>query len=168
MVELASEPAGATVRTASGRELGQTPLPLTSDALGSDRSLIVELAGYRNATATVELPGPGEKGQTAVALRALPVVTIRSNPSGAEVRLEDERAALGTTPLQWTVPAGVEDELRKGVEIALLYDKAGFRQGRAVLNSTVLDRDPPVLATVLHPARTPRGKGKGKREGWTF
>ena len=102
-VTIESEPSGAAV-TIKSRECGVTPLRLTSLEPGKT-TVMFTLDRHERTYATWSLVA-GENGTKTVTLKPLVgFVTLKSDPPGAEVTLDDE--PLGQTPIhRVAVPIG--------------------------------------------------------------
>ncbi|TMQ19466.1 MAG: PEGA domain-containing protein [Deltaproteobacteria bacterium] len=93
VVEVDSEPTGAALEIA-GKQVGTTPIALTSLAPGAEVSIVLRRAGYRDAIAYVEVPAPGERRQIVQHLEVSDdMVRVRfvSTPPGAQVIQIDRR-----------------------------------------------------------------------------
>ncbi len=107
LVEIATQPAGATVYV-DRRDLaarGQTPVTLAVAA--GERRILIDLAGHdpieRTVTAAV-----GSRARVEVDLAARPMtLDVSSDPPGAQVRIgRQDGPVAATTPAQIQVPAG--------------------------------------------------------------
>jgi hypothetical protein len=110
VVEIDSEPPGAAIAIA-GAAIGTTPITLTSLAPGAEVSIAFTRAGYRDATAQLKVPAPGERTQIVQQLEVSDdMVRVRfvSDPPGAQViRLDRAAGADRTyTPAEVLAEAG--------------------------------------------------------------
>jgi len=134
-LDIASLPPAAEV-TVDGRYLGQAPLRATL-AKGQSHLVRVERAGFEPSTREVK---PGEWSLHFVLKRSPFLISVITDPPGAEVLLNDQ--PVGTTPLwSFTVPG-------EGVQQLRLH-KPGYRDW-----STKLERGAPLPTLIrLQPSR---------------
>ena len=107
-VTLDSSPTGATVEI-DGTAAGTTPLTLTTLVAGKTVSIVFHKNGYQDATAKLEVPGPGKETKL---IQPLPVsadlarIKLSSEPPGAQVIQNGQLLAGVTTPAEVLVEAG--------------------------------------------------------------
>jgi formylglycine-generating enzyme required for sulfatase activity len=125
---------GAVV-TLDGEALGAAPLPAIELASGA-HEVRIQAARYEDFTATVEIEGAGtDQILEAELLPRWAAVLIRSEPSGAAVRVDNSK--VGTTPLTTEVLAGGH-----GYEVVL----DGYKPRRGRFQVTA--REPQALTTL--------------------
>jgi formylglycine-generating enzyme required for sulfatase activity len=100
-VELITDPAGAVV-SVNGEFRGQTPLTLHLDP-GRQHSINLSKPGYEPVTETLSVAADSGRRLSLDLVARLGVVDISSEPPGAQVWVDGERA--GTTPQQLTLTA---------------------------------------------------------------
>jgi hypothetical protein len=94
-------PPGATVYV-GGKDVGTTPLPLTTLEPGSTHAVRVSKAGYVDQEQTVTVPDPGARTEVRLFLGHSPELTsirIETDPPGAEVLQNGELLAGLRTPV---------------------------------------------------------------------
>lgn len=107
-VVLDSLPSGATVEIA-GKEVGTTPVTLTTLAPASDVELVLRRTGYETTTAKLSVPGPGKELRMVQPLQVsaeFARVKLVSEPAGAQVVLNGQPLVAVTTPAEVLVEAG--------------------------------------------------------------
>ncbi|MBL0220839.1 MAG: PEGA domain-containing protein [Myxococcales bacterium] len=107
-VTLDSSPTGANVEI-DGAPAGTTPLTLTSLVAGKSVTIVFKKNGYQDATAKLDVPGPGKETKL---IQPLPVsadlarIKLVSEPTGAQVVQNGQLLAGVTTPAEVLVEAG--------------------------------------------------------------
>ncbi len=107
-VALETHPSGASV-TIDGTPVGTTPLSLTTLPAGKSVSIVFKKQGYQDATARLDVPGPGKETRL---IQPLPVsadlarIKLTSTPSGAQVLQNGQLLAGVTTPVEILVEGG--------------------------------------------------------------
>jgi len=107
-VVLDTTPTGAMV-SQDGKDLGQTPLTLTSFPPDTAVTLTFKKTGYQDAVAKVDVPGPGKElriVQPLAVAAEFARVRLTSEPSGASVTQNGILLAGVTTPAEILVEAG--------------------------------------------------------------
>jgi hypothetical protein len=107
-VSIATSPTGASV-TIDGTSVGTTPLSLSTLPAGNTVTIAFKKQGYQDATATLEVPGPGKETkliQPLVIAGDLARVHLTSIPSGAQVVQNGQLLAGVTTPATVLVEGG--------------------------------------------------------------
>ena len=107
-VTLDSSPTGATVEI-DGSTAGTTPLTVKSLVAGKSVSIVFHKNGYQDATAKLEVPGPGKETKLIQPLAVsadLARIKLLSEPSGAQVVQNGLLLAGVTTPAEILVEAG--------------------------------------------------------------
>ncbi len=114
-IEVISTPADAEI-TVNGESAGTTPATLKLDA--GEQRIALSRPGFRTWSETITVEGGVSRTLPDVELQPAPAgIAIRSNPDGAEVKLDGE--VIGTAPLE------VELEPDQPVTIALSME--GYR-----------------------------------------
>jgi hypothetical protein len=101
IVAIDSDPPGATVVTADGRTLGQTPLEADDFDPGADVTLILRKAGYTDEKVVLRVPAAGGHADVMRELEVaadIATILVVSEPPGAEVYLDGQKLAGVTTP----------------------------------------------------------------------
>ncbi len=99
-VTFRSDPDGASV-IVDGKELGKTPLTVTTLTPRAQLTAIVRRPGYTDDVINLTVPAPGGEATIEKDLRISPEVAtlvITSDPPGAELWLDDQRQVGVTTP----------------------------------------------------------------------
>ncbi|MCB9561060.1 MAG: PEGA domain-containing protein [Kofleriaceae bacterium] len=99
-VTFRSDPDGATV-IVDGKELGKTPLTVTSLAPRAQITAVLRRPGYVDDALTLTVPGPGGEATVDHDLQFSPDVAslvITSDPPGAAVFVDDQRLVGVVTP----------------------------------------------------------------------
>ncbi|MCA9525508.1 MAG: PEGA domain-containing protein [Myxococcales bacterium] len=97
--------AGVWVTTTEHRSRGTTPLTMVV-APGA-RKLHIVLAGHEPVVRDVRVnTGQALSLPTITLKRQLPYVSLRTDPAGANVFIDDADEPVGKTPLLWPLPAG--------------------------------------------------------------
>jgi PEGA domain len=113
-INLDSSPTGATVEI-DGKEVGKTPLKLSSLPPQSKVSAILRLDGYAEQTYTLDVPGPGKDKDISVPMSVsadFASIVVKSTPPGAEVYLNGQLLAGKKTPTDpILVKAGIEHKV---------------------------------------------------------
>lgn len=107
-VSLETTPTGATVDL-DGTAAGSTPLTLTKLAPGTSVSLVFKKTGYQDATARLDVPGPGKETRLIQPLAVsadLARIRLTSDPPGAHILQNGQLLAGVTTPADVLVEAG--------------------------------------------------------------
>jgi hypothetical protein len=107
-IVLDTTPTGAAV-SADGKDLGQTPLSLTTFQPDTAVTLTFKKTGYQEAVAKVDVPGPGKElrlVQPLAVAAEFARVRLTSEPSGATVTQNGILLAGVTTPAEILVEAG--------------------------------------------------------------
>ena len=131
-VDLDTNPTGAAV-SADGKDLGQTPLSLTAFAPGSAIVLTFKKAGYQDAVARLDVPGPGKDVRLVQPLAVAAEfarVKLTSEPSGASITQNGNLLAGLATPAELLVEAGkpVKFEISMPHKVPVVVDN--FTPGR--------------------------------------
>jgi hypothetical protein len=103
-----TQPSGATIEV-DGKQLGTTPATITTLPPGSTQQVVFKKAGYRDQTATVNVPSPGKELSMVLPLQVsdeLARVKLESDPPGAQVVQNGQVLAGVTTPAEVLVEAG--------------------------------------------------------------
>ncbi len=106
-VTLDSTPTGAAIEI-DGAPAGTTPITVKTLQAGKTVTVVFKKAGYQDATATLEVPGPGKETKL---IQPLPVsadlarIKVTSEPSGAQVVQNGLLLAGVTTPAEILVEA---------------------------------------------------------------
>jgi hypothetical protein len=106
-VELDSQPSGATVEIA-GKQVGNTPLRISTLAPSSSTAVVFHKAGYQDATAQLDVPDAGKTMrlvQPLVVAAELARIELDSDPPGAQVVQNGQLLAGVQTPAQVLVEA---------------------------------------------------------------
>ena len=107
-VSLDSSPSGAAIEI-DGVSAGTTPLIVRTLVPGKTVTVVFKKAGYKDATASLEVPGPGKETKL---IQPLPVsadlarIKVTSEPPGAQVVQNGMVLASVTTPAEVLVEAG--------------------------------------------------------------
>jgi hypothetical protein len=110
-----------------------------------------------DAPAAVPDPAPPEPAPP-----ARTVVSVASEPAGAEVRRKGDADVLGTTPFDWTLTDVDLETLTARRPIPLTLSHANGQTGKADLTSVHLDAERPELtAKLTSPKPRPRPAVKG-------
>ncbi|HEX7704478.1 MAG TPA: PEGA domain-containing protein, partial [Kofleriaceae bacterium] len=107
-VDVDTTPTGASI-IVDDKELGQTPLSLTSLAPGSAVTLTFRKTGYQDAIAKLDVPGPGKQVRLVQPLAVAAEfarVKLTSEPSGATVTQNGNLMPGVLTPAEILVEAG--------------------------------------------------------------
>jgi len=107
-VVIDSQPTGATVEI-DGKELGVTPLTLTTLPPGKATQLTLKKAGFATTGSMVDVPGPGKEVRMMLTLAVseeLARIRLESNPPGAQVIQNGQLLAGVLTPTEILVEAG--------------------------------------------------------------
>jgi hypothetical protein len=107
-VFLDTQPSGATVEV-DGKELGTTPLTITTLAPGSSVQYTIKKTGYRPFTGTLDVPGPGKEVRMVMPMAIsddLARIKLVSEPLGAQVIQNGQLLAGVQTPAEVLVEAG--------------------------------------------------------------
>jgi hypothetical protein len=107
-VEVDTTPTGASI-IVDDKELGQTPLSLTTLAPGSAVTLTFRKTGYQDAIAKLDVPGPGKQVRLVQPLAVAAEfarVKLTSDPSGAMVTQNGNLMPGVLTPAEILVEAG--------------------------------------------------------------
>ncbi|HTR53930.1 MAG TPA: PEGA domain-containing protein [Kofleriaceae bacterium] len=107
-VELESQPTGAAVDV-DGKPAGTTPFAMTTLPPSSTAQVHFAKPGYRDATVTLAVPGPGKEMRLVQPLAVadeLARVKLASEPPGAQVVQNGQLLAGVTTPAEVLVEAG--------------------------------------------------------------
>jgi hypothetical protein len=107
-VRLTSQPAGAHVIAADGKDLGVTPVELTTLPPRGHAKLILRKPGFLDLAEDLSVPGPGKELDIQVALELsgdFARVHLTSDPAGATISHDGERLA-DLTPATVLVEAG--------------------------------------------------------------
>jgi hypothetical protein len=103
-----SQPTGAIIEVA-GKQLGTTPLQITSLPPNTSVSVVFKKAGYQDASAKIEVPGPGKSVQLVQPLAVASEfarIKLASDPAGARV-IQNGQLLVGVqTPTEVLVEAG--------------------------------------------------------------
>ncbi|MEO8550448.1 MAG: PEGA domain-containing protein, partial [Kofleriaceae bacterium] len=131
-VALDTNPSAATV-SSDGKDLGQTPLSLTTFAPGSAITLTFKKTGYQDAVAQLEVPGPGKElrlVQPLAVAAEFARVKLTSEPSGASITQNGSLIAGLATPAELLVEAGkpVRFEISMPHKVPVVVDN--FTPGR--------------------------------------
>ena len=107
-VRLDSVPSGATIHI-DGKDLGTTPMALTSLAPGAIVKVTFTKPGFHPAITSLDVPGPGKETRLVQPLAVsdeLARVKLMSEPPGAQVTQNGQLVAGATTPTEILVEAG--------------------------------------------------------------
>ncbi len=107
-IMIESQPAGATVEI-DGKELGVTPLTVSSLAPGKSVQVVLKKSGFSPTTTSVDVPAPGKEVRIVQALALsddLARIRVESEPSGAQVVQNGQLLAGVQTPAEILVEAG--------------------------------------------------------------
>ncbi|MEO8840489.1 MAG: PEGA domain-containing protein [Kofleriaceae bacterium] len=107
-VDVDTTPTGATILV-DDKELGQTPLSLTTLAPGSAVTLTFRKTGYQDAIAKLDVPGPGKQMRLVQPLAVAAEfarIKLTSEPSGASVTQNGNLIPGVLTPADVLVEAG--------------------------------------------------------------
>lgn len=113
-VFLDTQPSGATIEV-DGKALGTTPMSITTLPPGTPVQYTIKKMGYRTATGTIDVPGPGQKLRMVVPLVIsddLARVKLVSEPLGAKVIQNGQVLAGVQTPAEVIVEAGKTQRFR--------------------------------------------------------
>lgn len=108
LVDVDSSPTGATV-VFDGKELGQTPMQITTLAPSSTATLTFKKTGYQDAVARLSVPAPGKEvqlNQPLAVASEFARVKLTSEPPGASITQNGQLLAGVTTPAEILVEAG--------------------------------------------------------------
>jgi serine/threonine protein kinase len=151
-VMIHSAPTGAICTSASGEQLGTTPLSISGEKIMAAGSVVLKLKGHRDGeTDALVIPPDNTTTQVKIALVALPHVTFASTPADANVRLEGESTVLGTTPFDWTMPEALADRLGEDKTVRFTFEKPGLRATTHTLTKAQLKDGRAVVAMALRP-----------------
>ncbi|HEX4453535.1 MAG TPA: PEGA domain-containing protein [Kofleriaceae bacterium] len=106
-VELDSQPSGATIEIA-GKQVGNTPLRISTLAPSSSTAVVFHKSGYQDATAQLDVPEAGKTMrlvQPLVVAAELARIELDSDPPGAQVVQNGQLLAGVQTPAQVLVEA---------------------------------------------------------------
>ncbi len=144
-VRLESTPSGATV-TLEGKELGVTPLDLTTLPPNTVVKVTFTKAGFHPATASLDVPGPGKDTRLVQPLAVsddLARIKLISDPAGAQVIQNGQMVAGATTPTEVLVEAGKPQRFTLTMAKKVPYTFEPFTPGRGaddiVKSATLLD-----------------------------
>lgn len=107
-VSIETQPTGAGV-TIDGAAAGTTPLSLTTLPAGTTVTIAFKKTGYQDATARLEVPGPGKETRLIQPLAVsadLARIKLTSDPPGAGIVQNGQLVAGVTTPAEVLVEAG--------------------------------------------------------------
>ncbi|HEY0255100.1 MAG TPA: PEGA domain-containing protein [Kofleriaceae bacterium] len=107
VIDVDSSPTGATV-SLDGKDLGQTPLQLSSLPPNSSATLTFKKTGYQDVAAKLEVPAPGKEvriSQPLTVASAFARVKLTSEPSGASITQNGQLLVGVTTPAEILVEA---------------------------------------------------------------
>jgi hypothetical protein len=107
-IDLDSQPSGATVEI-DGKQVGTTPVSLSALPPGKAVSITFKKTGFHDATARLEVPGPGKETRLVQPLAVtdeLARVHVTSDPPGAQVIQNGQMLAGVLTPADILVEAG--------------------------------------------------------------
>ena len=105
---LDTQPTGATVEI-DGKQLGITPLSISTLPAGSTAHLAFKKTGFLDAAATLDVPGPGKEVHFVQPLAIsdeLARVRLASEPAGAQVYQNGQLLAGVVTPAEVLVESG--------------------------------------------------------------
>jgi hypothetical protein len=107
-VAIETQPSGASVAI-DGTAVGTTPLALTTLPAGTSVMITFKKQGYQEATARLDVPGPGKETRLIQPLAVsaeLARIKLTSTPSGAQVVQNGQLLAGVTTPAEVLVEGG--------------------------------------------------------------
>jgi hypothetical protein len=107
-IEIDSQPTGAAVEL-NGKPAGTTPIEVATLAPGSTAEVHFKKSGYHDATAKLDVPGPGKEMRFVQPLSVaeeLAKVHITSDPAGAQVVQNGQVLAGVVTPAEVLVEGG--------------------------------------------------------------
>ncbi|MEK7392534.1 MAG: FlgO family outer membrane protein [Fibrobacterota bacterium] len=136
-LKLMSEPQGAKV-TINNKELGKTPMQIDTVAEGQYR-VVYELPGFVSMDRQVEVRS-GQQTEVKGVLKVKPgSLAVTSEPSGADIYLNDQR--MGVTPLviDNVVPGTVSVRVEKG-QYSTLRDVVTVKPGTQASYAAPLQR----------------------------